>query len=80
MADAPKILVTTQEGSVAGRRCFVTVWSNSQGQCMVDCVEIEALPVHKVVEWVLFGSHEEAYFHGLAIAEQVIEKTKLEAP
>jgi len=72
--DAGDIVVTRREGSFAGYRFFVTLWANSQGHCTVDRVEVDTLQPHKVTEWTLFNSVEEAYLHGVELAKQVINK------
>jgi hypothetical protein len=72
MEETSGILVTRREGSFAGYRFFVTLWANAQGHCAVDRIEVDDHPPHKVNEWTLFESIEEAYLHGVEIAKQVI--------
>lgn len=67
------IVVIHREGIYLGFRFEVTVWANSKGLCSIESVRVDTLTPHKVSEWMLFGSLDEAYEHGAEIARQIID-------
>lgn len=67
------IEVIRRKGHHASSRFEIVIWANSMGECTIEAIELEGLPLHKVVDWTLFNSIDAAYRHGCDLAKRIID-------